>query len=82
MNVKCNLKITFLQHKCSQCQCVYYCGRSCQKFDWGMHRVVCASFNKIPANHLSAKSILVYYFPEDKKAAELAWVSLSFFLSQ
>ena len=65
--------------QCSKCYVVFYCGPTCQRSDWGIHRVICASYNKIvslkiPPKPSKGKSLLVYFFPEDKKAAKLAWV--------
>ena len=32
--------------KCSGCKNVLYCGRSCQKSDWKMHKLVCSASSK------------------------------------
>ena len=69
----------WFQLQCSKCYVVFYCGPTCQRSDWGIHRVICASYNKIvslkiPPKPSKGKSLLVYFFPEDKKAAKLAWV--------
>ncbi|KAF9795392.1 hypothetical protein SFRURICE_004764 [Spodoptera frugiperda] len=33
--------------KCSGCQFVYYCGRSCQRDAWGDHKWECANFKRV-----------------------------------
>ena len=35
------LRINDKWYKCAGCQCVYYCGRNCQKRDWIKHRLFC-----------------------------------------
>lgn len=33
--------------KCSSCHVVWYCGSSCQRLDWKIHRVECQSLRKV-----------------------------------
>ncbi|CAK9167275.1 unnamed protein product [Ilex paraguariensis] len=33
--------------KCSACQVVWYCGRTCQKSDWNLHRLECQLYSKL-----------------------------------
>ncbi|XP_048494161.1 histone-lysine N-methyltransferase ASHR1 [Beta vulgaris subsp. vulgaris] len=33
--------------KCSACHLVWYCGRTCQKADWTLHRVECQTLSKL-----------------------------------
>ncbi|OMO98251.1 hypothetical protein CCACVL1_04275 [Corchorus capsularis] len=36
--------------KCSACQLVWYCGRSCQLSDWKMHRLECRAISRLDMN--------------------------------
>ncbi|OMO50102.1 hypothetical protein COLO4_38230 [Corchorus olitorius] len=36
--------------KCSACQLVWYCGRSCQLSDWKMHRLECRAISRLDKN--------------------------------
>lgn len=33
--------------KCSACQCVYYCNRSCQQGAWSIHNTECANLKRV-----------------------------------
>ncbi|XP_043253965.1 histone-lysine N-methyltransferase ASHR1 [Colletes gigas] len=33
--------------KCSACQCVYYCNRSCQQSAWSVHNTECANLKRV-----------------------------------
>ena len=35
------------EFKCSQCLCVHYCSKSCQKSDWADHKTICCSINSL-----------------------------------
>ncbi|WCJ43608.1 Histone-lysine N-methyltransferase ASHR1 [Euphorbia peplus] len=34
-------------NKCSGCQVVWYCGSTCQKFEWKLHRLECIALSKL-----------------------------------
>ncbi|PVH89725.1 hypothetical protein DL98DRAFT_579513 [Cadophora sp. DSE1049] len=42
--------------KCAKCQCVFYCGRECQRKDWGRHKRFCkeVSANEAAVGRFSA----------------------------
>nr|GMD74578.1 histone-lysine N-methyltransferase ASHR1 [Ipomoea batatas] len=40
--------------KCSACQVVYYCGATCQKSDWKLHRFECQSLLKVERDRIKS----------------------------
>ncbi|XP_031096589.1 histone-lysine N-methyltransferase ASHR1 isoform X2 [Ipomoea triloba] len=40
--------------KCSACQVVYYCGATCQKSDWKLHRFECQSLLKLERDRIKS----------------------------
>ncbi|XP_019182367.1 PREDICTED: histone-lysine N-methyltransferase ASHR1 [Ipomoea nil] len=40
--------------KCSACQVVYYCGATCQKSDWKLHRFECQSLFKVERDRIKS----------------------------
>nr|GMD81999.1 histone-lysine N-methyltransferase ASHR1 [Ipomoea batatas] len=40
--------------KCSACQVVYYCGATCQKTDWKLHRFECQSLLKVERDRIKS----------------------------
>ncbi|KAM7507683.1 hypothetical protein LguiA_018136 [Lonicera macranthoides] len=38
--------------RCSACQVVYYCGSTCQKSDWKLHRLECRALSKLDKDRL------------------------------
>ena len=43
LKIKSNKNEKVKRHKCSNCQRVYYCNKSCQKRHWSFHKLVCRS---------------------------------------
>ncbi|XP_059631872.1 histone-lysine N-methyltransferase ASHR1 isoform X1 [Cornus florida] len=40
--------------KCSACQAVWYCGSTCQRSDWKLHRLECQALSKLDKNRLKS----------------------------
>ncbi|CAH9078959.1 unnamed protein product [Cuscuta epithymum] len=40
--------------KCSSCQIVYYCGATCQKSDWKLHRLECQALLKVERDKIKS----------------------------
>ncbi|XP_009764587.1 histone-lysine N-methyltransferase ASHR1 isoform X2 [Nicotiana sylvestris] len=40
--------------RCSACHVVYYCGNTCQKSDWKLHRVECKALSKVDKERIKS----------------------------
>ncbi|CAG9767247.1 unnamed protein product [Ceutorhynchus assimilis] len=54
---KCQVCRNPAKQKCAGCNCVYYCSREHQKFDWKKHKKVCKSY-KVVTNEAEARHIV------------------------
>ncbi|THZ82005.1 hypothetical protein D6C84_06097 [Aureobasidium pullulans] len=61
---------------CSRCGRSHYCSKECQKFDWPLHRTLCASFENFQQRPDSQKRRAIY-FPVDSDKPKFVWLPMS-----
>ena len=54
---------------CAKCRTVPYCGKECQKKDWGIHNIFCGLHGQspLPPNNSAAAFVKAFLFPESSE---------------
>ncbi|KAI0505359.1 hypothetical protein F5B22DRAFT_628302 [Xylaria bambusicola] len=61
---------------CSRCKSALYCSEPCQRADYPVHKLLCASFSSDLANRPTKNSIRAILFPVSSVKPKMIWLEI------